>query len=97
MDDLAEYDPDLSDGVVENCRRYTSLFGDAVYDCLPDYKEKEVDSMVHLLHLSTLNLDASLIFVVYPLSTGPVKRESKENANQGSIIQFRLYRTNSVL
>ena len=42
LDDLAEYDPDLSDAVVENCRRYTSIFADSVYELLPDYKEKEV-------------------------------------------------------
>ena len=42
LDDLAEYDPDLSDAVVENCRRYTNIFADAVYDLLPDYKEREV-------------------------------------------------------
>ena len=46
LEDLAEYDPDLSDAVVENCRRYTALFADAVSEALPDYKEKEVKGQI---------------------------------------------------
>jgi len=50
LDDLAEYDPDLADAVVENCRRYTNIFSDAVYEVLPDYKEKEI------VHKDTLDV-----------------------------------------
>ncbi|XP_077987692.1 DNA replication licensing factor mcm7-like [Glandiceps talaboti] len=42
LDDVAETDPDLAEAIAENCRRYTNLFADAVYELLPDYKEKEV-------------------------------------------------------
>ena len=42
LDDVSEHDPDLCDAIVENARRYTSLFADVVHDMLPDYKEKDV-------------------------------------------------------
>ena len=42
LDDVSEHDPDLCDAVVENTRRYVSLFADAVFAILPDYKKKEV-------------------------------------------------------
>ncbi|XP_033638328.1 DNA replication licensing factor mcm7-B-like [Asterias rubens] len=42
LDDVNEIDPDLAESIIENARRYTNLFADAVYDLLPDYREKEV-------------------------------------------------------
>lgn len=44
LDDLADYDPDLSEAIVENTRRYTGIFSDVVQDILPNYKEKEVSA-----------------------------------------------------
>uniref|UniRef100_A0A0L8GNE7 DNA helicase n=1 Tax=Octopus bimaculoides TaxID=37653 RepID=A0A0L8GNE7_OCTBM len=44
VDDVAESDPDLADGIVDNTRRYIALFGDAVHELLPEYKEREVVS-----------------------------------------------------
>ena len=46
LDDVAEHDPDLCDAIMENSRRYVSLFADVVQDMLPDYKEKDVSSVV---------------------------------------------------
>ncbi|XP_038050224.1 DNA replication licensing factor mcm7-B-like isoform X1 [Patiria miniata] len=42
LDDVNEIDPELAESIVENTRRYTKLFADAVFDLLPDYREKEV-------------------------------------------------------
>ena len=46
LDDVAEHDPDLADAVIENTRRYTTLFADSVYELLPTYKEKDVSSSI---------------------------------------------------
>ena len=35
-------DPELSENILENARRYKQLFEDAVFEMLPDYKEREV-------------------------------------------------------
>lgn len=42
LDDVKEYDPELAAAIQDNGRRYTNLFADAIYDLIPDYKEKEV-------------------------------------------------------
>ncbi|KAK7090570.1 DNA replication licensing factor mcm7-like [Littorina saxatilis] len=42
LDHVQDYDPDLGDAIVENTKRYVSLFSDAVQDLLPDYKQKEI-------------------------------------------------------
>lgn len=42
LDDLAEIDPDLAHRIVENTRRYTNIFADAVDEMLPDYKDREI-------------------------------------------------------
>ncbi|XP_076435363.1 DNA replication licensing factor mcm7-like [Babylonia areolata] len=42
VDHVQDYDPDLADAIVENTRRYVSIFSDAVQDLLPDYKQKEI-------------------------------------------------------
>ncbi|CAH1245044.1 DNA replication licensing factor mcm7-like [Branchiostoma lanceolatum] len=44
IEDVAEVDPDLAEAMVENTRRYIHLFADAVYDMLPDYKQREVET-----------------------------------------------------
>ena len=47
-----QIDPELADNIVENARRYKQLFEDAVFEMLPDYKEREVmlinESFVYL-------------------------------------------------
>ncbi|XP_070537704.1 DNA replication licensing factor mcm7-like [Ptychodera flava] len=42
LGDVTETDPDLAEAMTENSQRYRNLFADAVYEMLPDYKEKEV-------------------------------------------------------
>lgn len=42
LEDLETFDPELSEAVLENTRRYVNLFANVVQDMLPDYKEKEV-------------------------------------------------------
>ena len=37
-----QIDPELAENIVENARRYKQLFEDAVFEMLPDYKEREV-------------------------------------------------------
>ncbi len=44
LDDVADHDVDLSDAIIENTRRYTNLFAEAISDLLPTYKEKDVGS-----------------------------------------------------
>ncbi|KAM7444334.1 Mcm2-7 hexameric complex component [Porites harrisoni] len=42
LDDIAEVDPELAENVEQNARRYKQLFEDAIFEMLPDYKEREV-------------------------------------------------------
>lgn len=49
LDDIMEVDPELSDAIQENTRRYINLFGDAVHELLPTYKEKDVILAVTLI------------------------------------------------
>lgn len=42
LDDLEEFDPALTESVLTNTRRYTSLVCDIVQTLLPNYKHKEV-------------------------------------------------------
>lgn len=42
LDDLAEHDPDLSSACVQNAKRYINLFSEAVFDLLPQYKQRDV-------------------------------------------------------
>ena len=44
IDDVQETDPDLAEGIVGNTQRYTKIFSDAIYEMLPDYKEREVEN-----------------------------------------------------
>ncbi|XP_076058783.1 minichromosome maintenance 7 [Oratosquilla oratoria] len=41
ISDVETYDPDMAEAMVQNARRYVNLFSEAVYEMLPDYKEKE--------------------------------------------------------
>ncbi len=41
LEHLREFDPDLAEAVIANTRRYTLLLSDAVWELLPDYKERE--------------------------------------------------------
>lgn len=42
LDDIADVEPDLCDGIVENTQRYVSILADVIQELLPQYKEKEV-------------------------------------------------------
>lgn len=42
LDDLNEINKDLAKAVTQNTRRYTNMVSDAVYEMLPDYKQREV-------------------------------------------------------
>lgn len=42
LDDVDDFDSDLANAIVQNARRYATLFADVVYAMLPDYKQKEV-------------------------------------------------------
>lgn len=44
LDDIMEFDPDLAEQIVENARRYTLLFGEAIQELLPNYKEYEPEA-----------------------------------------------------
>lgn len=40
LDDLYEYNDSLVDAIVQNTRRYSSLFSDVILELLPSYKER---------------------------------------------------------
>ncbi|XP_034482454.1 DNA replication licensing factor Mcm7 [Drosophila innubila] len=42
LDDLAEFNESLAEAVIENCRRYASIFSDVIAELLPSYKQQEV-------------------------------------------------------
>lgn len=42
LDDLIDYNEELSEAVKNNTRRYTNIVSDLVYEMLPDYKQREV-------------------------------------------------------
>nr|CAD7446228.1 unnamed protein product [Timema bartmani] len=42
LDDLSEFDSELTESVLINTRRYCNLVSDVVYELLPDFKQKEV-------------------------------------------------------
>ena len=37
-----QVDPELAENIEQNARRYKQLFEDAIFEVLPDYKEREV-------------------------------------------------------
>ena len=44
MEDVAEFDDELAEQIVDNARRYTLLFGEVVQEMLPNYKEHDVEA-----------------------------------------------------
>ena len=50
-----QIDPELVENIVENARRYKQLFEDAVFEMLPDYKEREVWWIHHFFRLFRLS------------------------------------------
>lgn len=44
LEDIAEFDPELAEQIVDNARRYTLLFGEAIQELLPNYKEFEPEA-----------------------------------------------------
>lgn len=44
LDDVAEEDPELVDAICENTKRYERIFADAIWQLLPQYRQKEVRS-----------------------------------------------------
>lgn len=48
LDDVAEEDPELVESICENTKRYIALFSDAVYELLPEYREREVHTHIAL-------------------------------------------------
>lgn len=44
LDHLSEFNEGLAEAVVANCRRYATMFSDAIAEMLPNYKEREVQA-----------------------------------------------------
>ncbi|CAB4034740.1 DNA replication licensing factor mcm7, partial [Paramuricea clavata] len=44
LDDLAEIDPDFAQRIVENTRRYSKIFSEAIDEMLPNYKDREIQN-----------------------------------------------------
>lgn len=40
LDDVYDYNDSLVDAIVQNARRYTTLFSDVILELLPSYKER---------------------------------------------------------
>lgn len=40
LDDLYEYNDSLVDAIIQNTRRYSSLFSDVILELLPSFKER---------------------------------------------------------
>ena len=49
---ILQIDPELAENIGENARRYKQLFEDAVFEMLPDYKEREVQYVYHVFSYS---------------------------------------------
>ncbi len=41
LEHLREHDPDLAEAAVDNSRRFVQLFSDAIWEMLPDYRERD--------------------------------------------------------
>jgi DNA replication licensing factor MCM7 len=44
LEDVAEFDDELAEQIVDNTRRYTLLFGEVIQEMLPNYKEHDVEA-----------------------------------------------------
>lgn len=42
LDHIIEFNAGLSEAIIENNRRYATLFSDVIYEILPHYKERNV-------------------------------------------------------
>ncbi|XP_014091304.3 DNA replication licensing factor Mcm7 [Bactrocera oleae] len=42
LDHVSEFNEELAEAIVSNCRRYASIFGEAIVELLPTFKEREV-------------------------------------------------------
>lgn len=42
VDDIAEMYEDLAEAVMDNTRRYVTLFADVIHDMLPNYTTRKV-------------------------------------------------------
>jgi DNA replication licensing factor MCM7 len=42
LDDVTEFNDSLAEAILENARRYTTIFSDVIAELLPTYKEREV-------------------------------------------------------
>ena len=49
MDDIAVYDSELVEPIVENARRYTNMICDIVHEILPTYKTQRVSWLILFL------------------------------------------------
>ncbi|XP_022088153.1 DNA replication licensing factor mcm7-like [Acanthaster planci] len=76
LDDINEVDPDLAESIMENTRRYTNLFADAVFDLLPDYREKEV------IHKDALDVYIEHRLLMEQRLRGPNPGEIRDPRNQ---------------
>ncbi len=54
LSDLASHDQDLADACLDNAKRYTELFCDAIQELLPEYKDKETVHKVYTLFVGIL-------------------------------------------
>ena len=44
LDDVADFNPELAEAIVANARRYSLIFGEALQEMLPNYKEQDVEA-----------------------------------------------------
>jgi len=44
VEDIEEADPELAEAIINNTVRYSDIFSDAIYEMLPNYKEREVEN-----------------------------------------------------
>ncbi|XP_017483153.1 PREDICTED: DNA replication licensing factor Mcm7 [Rhagoletis zephyria] len=42
LDHVSEFNEELTEAIISNCRRYQAMFSDAIVDLLPSFKEREV-------------------------------------------------------
>lgn len=48
LNDVAQFDQSLADACIENAKRYSELFYDAIQELLPEYKDKDVSLIIFL-------------------------------------------------
>lgn len=55
LDDLETFDPDLTESVLDNTKRYVSMASDVVHKLLPQYKRAEVSHLIEKLNDDSLS------------------------------------------